>query len=159
VPVDESFTGFFEALPEGAYIGQLDAAGSTTLAANAHLRLIFGWPAKYSPQGRTAVRIPNAFWTIRPATSFSRNSRKDGQVEAHLLRLRRANGSAFWVDVTARATPNKAAHGLRVEAVIRDVSERKKLQDQTRDMYQQLVQAEKLASLGPDDVRSRARAE
>ena len=31
---------------------------------------------------------------------------------------------------------------------IRDVSERKKLQDQARDMYQQLVQAEKLASLG-----------
>jgi two-component system NtrC family sensor kinase len=35
-----------------------------------------------------------------------------------------------------------------VEAVIRDVTERKKLQDQARDMYQQLVQAEKLASLG-----------
>jgi two-component system NtrC family sensor kinase len=147
VPVDESFTGFFEALPEGAYIGQLDAAGSTTLAANAHLRLIFGWPANTPP---TDVRPfdPERFLDDQARHEFLQKLAQDGQVEAHLLRLRRANGSAFWVDVTARATPHKGARSLRVEAVIRDVSERKKLQDQTRDMYQQLVQAEKLASLG-----------
>ena len=31
---------------------------------------------------------------------------------------------------------------------MRDVSERKKLDDQSRDLYQQLVQAEKMAALG-----------
>ena len=31
---------------------------------------------------------------------------------------------------------------------MRDVTERKKLQDQARDLYQQLLQAEKLAALG-----------
>ena len=65
----------------------------------------------------------------------------------YLLRLRRADGTAMWVEVTARAEaqPKKA---LRVEAVIRDVTERKKLQDQTRELYHQLSQAEKLAALG-----------
>jgi two-component system NtrC family sensor kinase len=35
-----------------------------------------------------------------------------------------------------------------VEALVRDVTERKTLQDQSRDLYHQLSQAEKLASLG-----------
>src|SRR4029077_17726115 len=37
---------------------------------------------------------------------------------------------------------------LKVEAVLRDVSERKKLDDETRDIYHQLLQAEKMAALG-----------
>jgi two-component system NtrC family sensor kinase len=37
---------------------------------------------------------------------------------------------------------------LRIEAVLRDVSERKKLQDQARDLDHELSQAEKLAALG-----------
>src|SRR5918992_998515 len=41
-----------------------------------------------------------------------------------------------------------AKGGMRVEALVRDVSERKKLDDQSRDLYQQLLQAEKMAALG-----------
>src|SRR5207344_788885 len=37
---------------------------------------------------------------------------------------------------------------LHLEAVVRDVSERKKLDDETRDIYHQLLQAEKMAALG-----------
>ena len=35
-----------------------------------------------------------------------------------------------------------------MEALVRDVSERKKLDDETRDIYHQLLQAEKMAALG-----------
>ena len=35
-----------------------------------------------------------------------------------------------------------------IDALVRDVSERKKVEDQTRDLYGQLLQAEKLAALG-----------
>jgi CheY-like chemotaxis protein len=38
--------------------------------------------------------------------------------------------------------------GLRVDALMRDVTERKRLEDQARDLYHQLLQAEKLAALG-----------
>ena len=44
------------------------------------------------------------------------------------------------------ARPPTAA--LRIEALVRDVSERKKLDDETRDIYHQLLQAEKMAALG-----------
>ena len=66
--------------------------------------------------------------------------------------VRRADGSAMWVEVTARAEPSAVPGTLRVEAVMRDVTERKKLEDQARDLYHQLLQAEKLASLGAEAV-------
>jgi C4-dicarboxylate-specific signal transduction histidine kinase len=37
---------------------------------------------------------------------------------------------------------------LRVEALVRDVSERKRLDDQSKDIYQQILQSEKMAALG-----------
>ena len=49
-----------------------------------------------------------------------------------------------------RRAPSRRATtaALRIEALVRDVSERKKLDDQTRDIYHQLLQAEKMAALG-----------
>ena len=145
------FAAFFDALPEGAYIGLLHPDGTipnvtTTVAANAHLRLMFGWPAS-TPVADVRPFDPGRFTDDQARTEFLRNLTQDGHVEAYLLRLRRATGSIFWLEVTARAepAPNKS---LRVEAVLRDVTERKKLQDQAREVYQQLVQAEKLAALG-----------
>ena len=54
----------------------------------------------------------------------------------------------MWVEVTAHAEPPDGRRPLRVEALVRDVSERKKLDDQSRDLYHQLLQAEKMAALG-----------
>jgi signal transduction histidine kinase/BarA-like signal transduction histidine kinase len=58
------------------------------------------------------------------------------------------DGSAVWVEVTARADDAGQDGVLHLEALVRDVSERKKLDDQSRDLYQQLLQAEKMAALG-----------
>src|SRR4030095_8898737 len=43
--MDYTFSGFFDSLPEGAFIGTLAPGGTTTLAANSHVRLMFGWAA------------------------------------------------------------------------------------------------------------------
>jgi hypothetical protein len=45
----------------------------------------------------------------------------------------------MWVEVTARAEAAAGAIGIRVEALMRDVTERKKLQDQAREVYHQAV--------------------
>ena len=45
-------------------------------------------------------------------------------------------------------SPNGSESRSQLVALIRDVSERKKLDDQSRDLYQQLLQAEKMAALG-----------
>src|SRR5207244_6567832 len=66
----------------------------------------------------------------------------------YLLRLRRADDSAVWVELTGRADTPSPDGSLRIEGLVRDVSERKKLDDETRDIYHQLLQAEKMAALG-----------
>jgi two-component system NtrC family sensor kinase len=62
--------------------------------------------------------------------------------------MRRVNGSPVWVEVTARARPARRGELLRIEALLRDVSERKRLDDQSKDIYQQILQSEKMAALG-----------
>src|SRR5207237_8621085 len=72
----------------------------------------------------------------------------DGAVSDYLVRLRRADNTAVWVELTARADQPGEDGSVRMEALVRDVSERKKLDDETRDLYHQLLQAEKMAALG-----------
>jgi signal transduction histidine kinase len=72
----------------------------------------------------------------------------DGSVADYLLRLRRADDTPVWVELTAAAERSPADNTLRMESLVRDVSERKKLDDDTRDLYHQLLQAEKMAALG-----------
>ena len=146
---NDAFARFFDALHEGIFIGLVsrDGADSATLAANPHLRLIFGWPDD-TPAADVRPLDPARFVDEQARVDFLRQLARDGVAQAYLLRLRRIDGSAMWAEVTARAEPVPGAGTLRVEAVMRDVTERKKLQDQARDLYQQLSQAEKLASLG-----------
>src|SRR4029079_11949047 len=70
-----------------------------------------------------------------------------GAVTDYLLRLRRADRVAIWVEVTAHAEAGEGA-SVRIEALVRDVSERKRLEDQARDLYHQLLPAQQSGSPG-----------
>jgi two-component system NtrC family sensor kinase len=154
------FARFFDALQEGVYIGVVGDATTTTEVANPHLRLMFGW-SEDLPAATVAPFNRERFVDEQARRGFLTQLRRDGSTLGYLLRLRRVDGSAMWVEVTARAAivsgrasgaaargSAGAAQGLRIEAVLRDVSERKKLQDQARDLDHELSQAEKLAALG-----------
>ncbi len=108
---------------------------------------MFGWPADTLVADVRPIESER-FFDDDARQEFLDRLKQDGQVQAYLLRQRRIDGSTIWVEVTARADRLQSGRGHRIEAVMRDVSERKRLQDQTRDVYQQLLQAEKLASLG-----------
>ena len=142
----EAFARLFEAVHEGVYIGTLSRVDSFTLAANPHLKLIFGY-APETAEGDVRPFDPSRFVDPRARDAFLERLVTDGSVSDHLMRLRRADDSAVWVELTARAERHDPGR-LRVEALLRDVSERKKLDDQSRDLYSQLLQAEKLAALG-----------
>ena len=147
----EAFARLFEAVHEGVFIGTLGVAGSrrvgTTLATNAHLKLIFGYPPETREKDVTPFAL-DRFGDASARDSFVERLTNDGSVTDYLLRMRRMDGSAVWVEVTARTDAPDAKGGMRIEALVRDVSERKKLDDQSRDLYQQLLQAEKMAALG-----------
>jgi signal transduction histidine kinase/CheY-like chemotaxis protein len=140
----------FEAVGDGVFIGSITPAPEwrcgPTYEANAALKAIFG----YSPDTPASVVDPFAperFADALARTPFLERLAKEGLVTDYLLRLRRLNGSPLWIEVTARAEPS-ARETLQIEAVVRDVTARRRVDDQSRDLYQQLVQAEKMAALG-----------
>jgi signal transduction histidine kinase/BarA-like signal transduction histidine kinase len=140
------FTRFFEAAHEGFYIGALDPGGSSTQAANAHLKLVLGYPHE-TPEWLVLPFDPERFVDADARAAFLARLQKDGAVTDHLLRLRRLDQSVAWVEVTATAEQN-ADGPLLVEAIVRDVGERRRLDNQSRDIQSELLQAEKMAALG-----------
>ena len=146
-PREAVFARLFEAVHEGVYIGTIGPDSTSTIAANPHLKLIFGYAsealdADVRPFDRECFVDPQARAALVARLSA------DGAVNDYLLRLRRADTSAVWVELTAAAEGPLEDGSVRVEALVRDVSERKKLDDETRDIYHQLLQAEKMAALG-----------
>ena len=113
--------------------------------------MIFGYPND-TPQSQVRPFDSAQFVDPQARVALIERLTNDGSVADHLLRLRRHDGEPIWVEVTARADVlsgrNTPRHSLRIEALLRDVTERKKVDDNTRDIYQQLVQAEKMAALG-----------
>ena len=142
-----AFARLFEAVHEGVYIGTIDTESTTTIAANPHLKLIFGYPSE-TPEEQVRPFDRTSFVDPQARVALIERLSTNGAVADYLLRLRRADDSAVWVEVTGRADRAAEDGSLRVEALVRDVSERKKLDDETRDIYQQLLQAEKMAALG-----------
>lgn len=142
----------FDLVSEGVFIGGVDAAGCVTASANPYLKLMFGLAAD-TPDAEARPFAVERFVDRQAREAFLERLARDGTVRDYLLRVRRADGSPFWIEVTALAEPAAGGAGaaggaLQVEALVRDVSERKNLDDQAKDVYHQLLQAEKLASLG-----------
>jgi two-component system cell cycle sensor histidine kinase/response regulator CckA len=142
-----AFARLFEAVHEGVYIGTIGLDVTSTIAANPHLKLIFGY-ASETPEQDVRLFDPDRFVDPLSRIALVERLTNDGGVADYLLRLRRADHTPVWVEVTGRADPVAEDGSLRVEALIRDVSERKKLDDETRDIHHQLLQAEKMAALG-----------
>ena len=143
----DAFARLFEAVHEGVYIGLLGPRETTTLAANPHLKTMFGYGAE-SGDGQIRPFDTARFVDPQARVAFIERLSSEGAVTDYLLRLRRVDNLPLWVEVTAHADPPAHDGSVRIDALVRDVSERKKLEDQTRDLYHQLLQAEKLAALG-----------
>ena len=145
--LSHALVGLFESAHEGIYIGTLAGDDDSTVAANPHLKLMFGHPPEADAQ---AVRPfePERFVDPLARRAFFERLRRDGAVADYLLRLRRADDSSFWVEVTANLGDAAEAPRRQLTALMRDVSERRRREDQGRDLYHQALQAEKLTALG-----------
>ena len=76
------------------------------------------------------------------------------------MRVRRDDGTLIWIEVSAsiysahlehlthQTDPTDQTHQTRIVAIVRDVTSRKRDDDQTRELHHQLQQAEKMAALG-----------
>ena len=143
----DRFARLFEAVQEGVYIGTIGPDTTSTIAANPHLKLVFGYPGEV-PEADVRPFDRDRFVDPQARVALLGRLVTDGVVNDYLLRLRRADGTPVWVEITAAAEGTGDAGEVSVEALLRDVGERKKLDDETRDIHHQLLQAEKMAALG-----------
>ena len=104
------------------------------------------------PPGADAKAVrpfePERFVDPDARSIFFDRLERDGAISDYILRLRRADDSPFWVEVTAHLEPPENGLDRSLVALMRDVSERRRLEEQGRDLYHQLLQAEKMAALG-----------
>src|SRR6187401_2820346 len=154
-----AFARMFQSVREGVYMGTLGANSTSTLAANPYLKSIFGYPPD-AAEGLVQPFEAARFVDPQARQTFIELLDRDGGVMDHLLRVRRVDGTPIWIEVSATAShadPRTSgpqdlrapgASPLSIEALIRDVSERKKREDQSRDGRYQMLQAEKMAALG-----------
>ncbi len=142
-----AFARLFEAVHEGVYIGMVHAATTTTLAANPHLKLVLGYPPETFEREVRPFDV-GRFADPQARVAFLERLANAGSVSDYLVRLRRADNTLAWIEVTATADPPDSTGAMRIEALVRDVSERKHLEVQSRDLYYQLLQTEKMAALG-----------
>ena len=137
----------FETAHEGIYLGTLPGRGAgTTLGANPHLKLMFGFPPDVDDR---EVRPFDDDRFVHPEARRGLTERlmRDGAVTDYLLRLRRSDDKPIWVEVTAHFAAG-GAEPARIAALLRDVTERRRMADHGRDVYHELLQNEKLAALG-----------
>ena len=146
-PQAELLASLYESIPEGIYVGTLDATSVETLSANPHLKLMFGLDPD-EPDGRVRPFATDRFVDERARTDFITRLRRDGAVSNYLIRLRRADDRSMWVEVTATLHAADEHGPPRLDAFVRDVSERRKLDAQGLDTGHELVQSEKMAALG-----------
>ena len=146
----DTFARLFEAVHEGVFVGTLaldPLFEGVTEAINPFLRAMLGY-GPGTADDRVAPFAPERFVDPAARQAFLGRLLAEGAVTDYLIRLRRLDGDPIWVEVTAHAGPSKKRGVSQVEALMRNVSERRRLDDQSRDLYQQLLQAEKMAALG-----------
>jgi signal transduction histidine kinase/CheY-like chemotaxis protein len=142
----EALARLFDTVRQGLFMGTLTDEACETGSVNPYLKLMFGYPPEV-PDADVRPFDVDRFVDPQARAGLLAALARDGAASDMLLRLRRADGSPAWVEVTAHAYP-LGSGGFRLDALIRDVSERKRLDDQARELYQQLLQAEKMAALG-----------
>jgi two-component system cell cycle sensor histidine kinase/response regulator CckA len=136
---------FFVAMQHGIYVGVVSHDASYTLAVNPQAKLMFGFASDQADE-EVCLFAPERFVDAQTRRTFLERLAADGVVRDLLLRFRRIDGRIVWVEVTAHADSDGDA--LRIQALLRNVSDRKRLEEQSRDIYHQILQTEKMAVLG-----------
>ena len=99
-----AFARLFQSVREGVYMGTLGANSTTTLAANPHLKTIFGYPAGRRREPRPAVRHRPASSIRRRATTSSSCSIATAASPITCFASASVDGTPIWIEVSATAS-------------------------------------------------------
>src|SRR5262245_11497986 len=95
-----AFARLFEAVHEVVYNGSITAYATRTRSSKPHLNLMFGFAAD-TPEREVRPFDGERFVDPQARDAFVVRLERDGSLTDYLLRLRRADKVAIWVEVTA----------------------------------------------------------
>ena len=150
-PSDEQpWLALVAALPVGLAVATLnDEGGGRIVAVNPALRALLRGGSGTAPD-----LLDEGTWVDLEERNRLHAALRDSSGAVDMpARLRRADGTIAYVEITtSRAAAGHPAERSRAPALVhllvRDVGERRRREEQSRDLYQQLLQSEKMAALG-----------
>ena len=73
---------------------------------------------------------------------------KKGHVNHKEVQARGCDGSIIWISLSAYLVRDESGAPLRIESLISDISEQKKIEEEKEKLFQELIQAQKLEAVG-----------
>jgi len=152
-PDEQPWSQLAATLPVGLAIATLDDEGATqTVSTNPTLQALLRGSSGTPPD----LLAPSTWIDSEERNRLLGGLRESQPVTDLPGRLRRADGTIAYCEITASiAGSRQSAVGSRewpasrlVFLLVRDIGERRRREEQSRDLYQQLLQAEKMAALG-----------
>jgi signal transduction histidine kinase len=151
-PSDEQpWLALVAAVPVGLAVTTIEGAGARQiLAVNPALRTLLRGASGTPPD-----LLHEGTWVDPEEHNRLRAALRDSSAIIDMpARLRRADGTIAYVEITACVGTRDSGvgggedDGRHVFLLVRDVGERRRREEQSRDLYQQLLQSEKMAALG-----------
>lgn len=141
-PDEQPWRILAEALPVGLLLAARDEEDRwRTVAANAALRALLRGASGTPPD----LLAPSTWIDLDERNRLLEALRESpATVIDRPARLRRADGTVAYVELTASSRDA----GRQLCVLVRDVAERRRREEHSRGLYQELLQAEKMAALG-----------
>ena len=144
-PDEQPWPQLATALPVGLAVAALDDDGQGhTLVTNPALQTLLRGSSGTPPD----ILAPATWIDIEERNRLVAALREPHPVADMPARLRRADGTVVHCEVTAVGRGSDRSGARTVHLLVRDVGERRRREEQSRDLYQELLQAEKMAALG-----------
>jgi PAS domain S-box-containing protein len=142
---EEQYRSIFEGAVEGIFQVSPD---ETLLKANPSFVRILGYEPLPQPDAYPADIFRKSFVDPRQRQLFRGLMTNGTKVSGFHVQLYRKDGSVIWASLYARPVLNEDGNLQRIEGILHDITERKKAEQERVRLEQQLVQAQKMESIG-----------
>ncbi|MBN2526614.1 MAG: PAS domain-containing protein [Deltaproteobacteria bacterium] len=131
-------------VPVGVYRRTPGPLGKLVMV-NRALVDMFGYS---SPEVLNQVPVARLYYHPEQCDAFSHKLFTDGEVIKEELKMRRADNQPFWISVTAAVICDDDGNVVYFDGIMEDITEAKAQKKAARAQQEQLIQADKMISLG-----------
>jgi PAS domain S-box-containing protein len=137
---EANYRYLFETMPDGFYRSTHEGK---FLEVNPAMVQILGYDSK---EDLLAIDIKSQLYFAEQDRASAALEEKNEEMA--VFRLKKKDGSEVWVEDHGRHVLDEKGNVLYHEGILRDITERKRIEEERQEMDQQIQQSEKLESLG-----------